>query len=193
MRQTSFYSLLVLETLLVLGSCVRFSKYSREALRAHNKRRVKPLQLNKKLCIDAQRHADRMAREDGFIYHDNYELARKQQSENLAISNWGGLSVEEAIKPWYDEKITGAHCMAHYVAAQWKGSKQFCQVQAKSRTGKTYAVARYFPGVAYSDMWQFYCNPRKAYETNIEPGFRLPTGCLNVQPINRAACRAVLG
>ena len=193
MRHSSFYTLLVLETLLVFGSCVRFSMYSREALRLHNKRRVQPLQLDQRLCIDAQQHADRLAREDGFIYHDNYELSTKQQSENLAISDWGGLSAEEAIKAWYDEKMTGAHCMGHYVAAQWRGSKKFCQVKAKSRTGTMYVVARYYPGVGYSDRATFWCNKRKAYEENIEPGFRLPTGCWNTQPINQRICEALLG
>ena len=177
--------LLVLDTVLVIASGLRFTKYSREALRAHNKLRVVPLKLDKQLCIDAQAHADTMAWKDGFSYHDMDDLMRKDQGENLhfewGLSNGIGSSrkvtAEEAVKAWYDEIRTGAVCMAHAVQLLWKSSQKFCQVQAVSRTGKTYTVARYFPRVCH-DVWQCADDKRQqTYERNIWPGFRLPAVC----------------
>ena len=179
--------LLVLDTVLVITSGLRFTKYSRDALRAHNKLRVVPLKLDKQLCIDAQAHADTMARKDGLSYHDMAELLGKNQGENIHFE-WGlingigfatKVTAEDAIKAWYDEIRTGAACMAHGVQLLWKSSQKFCQVQAVSRSGKTYTVARYFPRVCGNDdVWQCGDERRQqTYEKNIWPGFRLPAVC----------------
>ena len=177
--------LLVVETLLAIGSCLRFSKYSREALRAHNKLRSVPLKLDRQLCKDAQQHADRMAWKDAFSYHGVDDLMRKEQGENLHLE-WGlfngigsarKVTAEEAVKAWHDELRTGAVCMVHAVQLLWKSSQKFCQVQAVSRTGKTYTVARYYPKVCHN-IWQCIDDKKlQTYEENIKPGFRLPSGC----------------
>ena len=185
MRQTSI--ILILETVLVVTSGLRFTKFSRDALRAHNKLRSIPLKLDRQLCIDAQEHADRMASQDQLSYHNMAELWKKNQGENIHFE-WGifngigsarKVTAEEAIKDWYDEIRTGAACMAHAVQLLWKKSVKFCQVQAVSRTGKTYTVARYFPRVCGSDdVWQCADEKRQqTYEKNIWPGFRLPAVC----------------
>ena len=177
--------LLVLEMILPFVSGLGFSKYSKEALRAHNKRRDVPLKLDSELCKDAQAHADTMARKDGLSYHNINDIYQKGQGENLHFE-WGlfngigsarEVPAEEAVKAWYDEKFTGAVCMVHAVQALWKSSQKFCQVRATSRTGKTYTVARYYPRVCH-DVWQCVGDKKqKTYEQNIEPGFRLPPGC----------------
>ena len=77
----------------------------------------------------------------------------------------------------YNEKFTGAVCMVHAVQALWKSSQKFCQVQAKSRTGKTYTVARYYPRVCADILQCWGHKKQKTYEDNIERGFRLPNGC----------------
>ena len=98
-------SLLVLDMVLALTSSLRFSKYSMDALRAHNKRRSVPLKLDRKLCKDAQAHADRMAWKDGLSYHDMNDLMQTGQGENLHFE-WGfgiprEVTAEEAVKAWY--------------------------------------------------------------------------------------------
>ena len=97
--------LLALAMVPALASGQRFSQYSIDALRAHNKRRSVPLKLDMELCKSAQAHADKMASQDGLSYHDMNDLTRTGQGENLHFVwtpfGWShAVTAEEAVKAW---------------------------------------------------------------------------------------------
>jgi len=138
-----------------------FTQFAKEGLEAHNKRRTVPLELDAALCKDAQAYADNLA------YYDIFEHAdQKDQGENL--SYWWGQNkdAEAVVKGWYDEKITGKHCMGHYTQVVWKESKKFCMAKSESASKKIYSVARYYPAGNFGFQ--------DDYERNVEWGFVCP-------------------
>ena len=99
--------LLALAMVPALASRQRFSQYSIDALRAHNKRRSAPLKLDMELCKSAQAHADKMASQDGLYrpYHDMNDLRRTGQGENLHFTwtpiFWSrNITAEYSVKAW---------------------------------------------------------------------------------------------
>ncbi len=129
-------------------------------LNAHNEARagfgVAPVAWSEQLAVEAQGHADYMAR-TGIYGHDQTPGRRKKQGENLWRGPRGvfsyavmiGLMVDEAklFRPgvFPDNSVTGDwHSVAHYTQIVWPGTTEVgCALGSSATTD--YFVCRYAP------------------------------------------------
>ncbi|CBY21654.1 unnamed protein product [Oikopleura dioica] len=115
-----------------------------------------PVEVDAKLCTDAQSYADLLAKRDSGLSHDGALLQSLKQGENLMFG-LNDMSIEAnfllATKMWHDEwidwdfeKLTctpGRQCL-HFTQQVWIGTQKVCYAAAKAGR-KTYVVARYSP------------------------------------------------
>ncbi|CAG5105201.1 Oidioi.mRNA.OKI2018_I69.chr1.g1917.t1.cds [Oikopleura dioica] len=115
-----------------------------------------PLEVDAKLCADAQSYANLLAQRDTGLSHDGALLQSLKQGENLMFGV-NDMSVEGnfllATQMWHDEwkdwdfqKLTctpGRQCL-HFTQQVWIGTQKVCYAAAKTGR-KTYVVARYSP------------------------------------------------
>ena len=155
------------------GASGNFSNFLQEGLELHNeKRKTSPhygteLVLDEELCKGAQKYANLLAQRNAGLQH--FGGLSIDLGENLYGGTGKLPSIKRAMQVWYDEKDNGKHCKGHYSQLVWKGSKRLGLAQAKSRSGRTYIVARYSP----AGNW---CGA-KWFRENVEPNFVYPCQC----------------
>lgn len=134
--------------------------FSQSALRAHNKYRAKhhvsSLRINNDLTKIAQKYADYLARNDIFEHSDN-EYKGDPLGENLFMCGGVKITGEKMTDAWYEEvkdynwgnPERQRSTVGHFTQLVWKDSNQVGFGYAKSRTGKYYGVANYYPAGNY--------------------------------------------
>lgn len=139
------------------------SEFENEALEVHNEYRrehgVPPLVLNKDISKVSQKWAEELAKNDAMTYSLN---------ENYGESVYCGWSPDPSVKikardcvtKWYDEindfsfgKEPEILTCGHFTQIVWKNTRELGIGSARSKSGKLYVVANYYPPGNYSDQF----------------------------------------
>ena len=152
----------------------------KEALKIHNDARsevgLAHLVWSEKLKKDAQKYADYLASKDLFEHSNN--LKKLNQGENLYYAeNYNILEngekeyyfentnyLEDASIGWFSEKKDFKYAkigdsrnkfslIGHYTQMVWSSTTQVGIAHSKSKSGKVYVVARYYPA---GNVWGQY-------------------------------------
>ncbi|XP_021201562.3 uncharacterized protein LOC110384560 isoform X2 [Helicoverpa armigera] len=160
-----------MKTPCVLPGCSIFSKlfssksneFELEALEVHNEFRsehgVPPLVLSKEISKYSQKWAEDLAKKDALAYslHQNY-------GENV-YCGWSPdpntkIKARDCVEKWYSEinnfsfgKEPDVLTCGHFTQIIWKGTRELGVGSAKSKSGKLYVVANYYPPGNYSGQF----------------------------------------
>jgi pathogenesis-related protein 1 len=109
---------------------------------------VAPLEWSPQLAATAQQWAEHLAKIDVMMHSGSNGLG-----ENLFVGYGKEYTPNDAVAAWYSEKKqytyrkfrSGGPDVGHYTQLVWRNTKKVGMGIAKSRDGKIFIVANYFP------------------------------------------------
>ncbi|XP_014354751.2 repressed by EFG1 protein 1 isoform X1 [Papilio machaon] len=139
------------------------SEFENDALEIHNEYRrehgVPPLVINKEISKVSQKWADELAKKDAMAYSLN-----KNYGENV-YCGWSPdpnvkIKARDCLDKWYSEinkfsfgREPEVLTCGHFTQIIWKDTRELGIGTAKSKSGKLYVVANYFPPGNYSGQF----------------------------------------
>lgn len=139
------------------------SQFENEALEVHNEYRrehgVPPLTLNKEICKVSQKWAEELAKKDAMSYSLNSEYGENIYS---GISHDPNVTItaRDCVDKWYGQindfsfgREPEVLTSGLFTQIVWKNTKELGIGCAKSKTGKLYVVANYFPPGNFSGQF----------------------------------------
>ncbi|KAJ8733762.1 hypothetical protein PYW07_014313 [Mythimna separata] len=139
------------------------SEFELEALEVHNEYRsehgVPPLVLSKDISKQSQKWAEELAKKDAMAYSFN-----QNYGENV-YCGWSAdphtkIKARDCVEKWYSEinnfsfgKEPDVLKCGHFTQVVWKGTRELGVGSAKSKSGKLYVVANYYPPGNYSGQF----------------------------------------
>ncbi|KAG6447922.1 hypothetical protein O3G_MSEX005269 [Manduca sexta] len=134
-----------------------------ETLEIHNEYRrdhgVPPLTLNKDISKISQKWAEELAKKDAMAYSLNPMYGESVYCGWSADPNTK-IKPRDCVDKWYSEinefsfgKEPDILNCGHFTQIVWKGTKELGVGSAKSKTGKLYVVANYYPPGNYSGLF----------------------------------------
>lgn len=148
--------------------------FENEALEVHNEYRrehgVPPLVLNKDISKLSQRWAEELARKDSMAYSLNKEYGESVYCGWSADPNTK-VSAKDCVDKWYSEindfsfgKEPEVLTCGHFTQIIWTDTKELGVGSAKSKSGKLYVVANYYPAGNYSGQFSKKVPPPGAHQ-----------------------------
>ncbi|XP_049887843.1 uncharacterized protein LOC126382127 isoform X2 [Pectinophora gossypiella] len=139
------------------------SDFENEALEAHNEFRrehgVPPLVLSKEISKISQKWADELAKKDSMAYSLNQDYGESVYCGWSADPNTK-VRARDCVNKWYSEineysfgKEPEVLSCGHFTQIIWKGTKELGIGCAKSKSGKLYVVANYYPPGNFSGQF----------------------------------------
>ncbi|KAF9409664.1 hypothetical protein HW555_011038 [Spodoptera exigua] len=139
------------------------SEFELEALEVHNEFRaehgVPPLVLSKEISKHSQKWAEDLAKKDSLAYSLN------QNYGESVYCGWSPdpstkIKARDCVEKWYSEinnfsfgrEPEVLNC-GHFTQIVWKGTRELGIGSAKSKSGKLYVVANYYPPGNYSGQF----------------------------------------
>lgn len=148
--------------------------FENEALEVHNEYRrehgVPPLVLNKDICKISQKWAEQLAKNDSMSYSLN------QTYGESVYCGWSPdpntkIKAKDCVDRWYSEindysfgKEPEVLTCGHFTQIVWKDTKELGIGHAKSKSGKLYVVANYYPPGNYSGHFMKNVLPPGAFQ-----------------------------
>ncbi|CAK1548707.1 unnamed protein product [Leptosia nina] len=139
------------------------SDFETEALEVHNEYRrehgVPPLVLNKEICKVSQKWAEELAKKDSMSYSLNSDYGES------VYCGWSSdpnvkIRARDCIDRWYNEineysfgKEPEVLNCGHFTQIVWKNTQELGIGSAKSKSGKLYIVANYYPPGNYGGQF----------------------------------------
>lgn len=139
------------------------SDFENEALEVHNEYRrehgVPPLVINKDINKVCQKWADELAKKDALAYSLN-----QNYGENV-YCGWSAdpnikIKARDCVEKWYSEinefsfgKEPEVLNCGHFTQIVWKNTKELGIGSSKSKSGKLYVVANYYPPGNYTGQF----------------------------------------
>ncbi|CAH0600222.1 unnamed protein product [Chrysodeixis includens] len=139
------------------------NEFELEALEVHNEFRaehgVPPLVLNKEISKTSQKWAEELAKKDAMAYSLN-----KSYGENV-YCGWSAdpntkIKARDCVEKWYSEinnfsfgREPEVLTCGHFTQVVWKSTKELGVGSAKSKSGKLYVVANYYPPGNFSNQF----------------------------------------
>ncbi|CAG5036512.1 unnamed protein product [Parnassius apollo] len=139
------------------------SEFENDTLETHNEYRrehgVPPLILNKDICKVSQKWAEELAKKDAMSYSLNQNFG-----ENV-YCGWSPdpnvkIKARDCVEKWYSEikdysfgREPEILTCGHFTQIVWKNTRELGVGSAKSKSGKLYVVANYFPPGNYSGQF----------------------------------------
>lgn len=150
------------------------SDFENEALEVHNEYRrehgVPPLVLNKDITKIAQKWADELAKKDSMAYSLNQTYGESVYCGWSADPNTK-IKARDCIQKWYSEindysfgKEPEVLSCGHFTQIVWKSTREIGVGSAKSKSGKLYVVANYYPPGNYSGHFSKNVSPPGAMQ-----------------------------
>ncbi|XP_041973599.1 secreted protein PRY1-like isoform X2 [Aricia agestis] len=150
------------------------SDFEKEALEAHNEHRqehgVPPLVLSKDICKVSQKWAEELAKKDVMSYSVN------QNYGESIYCGWSPdpnvkITAKDCVDRWYNEindysfgKEPEILNCGHFTQMIWKNTRELGIGSAKSKSGKLYVVANYYPPGNYSNQFVNNVPPPGAFQ-----------------------------
>ncbi|KAJ0181412.1 hypothetical protein K1T71_003497 [Dendrolimus kikuchii] len=139
------------------------SEFENEALEIHNEYRrehgVPPLVLNKDITKISQKWAEELAKKDAMAYSLNQNYGESVYCGWSADSNTK-IRAKDCVEKWYSEineysfgKEPEILNCGHFTQIVWKTTREIGVGSAKSKSGKLYVVANYYPPGNYSGLF----------------------------------------
>ncbi|CAG4920884.1 unnamed protein product [Colias eurytheme] len=134
---------------------LKSSDFENEALEVHNEYRrehgVSPLVLNKDICKVSQKWAEELAKRDTMSYSLNPDFGESVYCGWSTDPNVK-IKARDCVERWYNEindysfgKEPEVLNCGHFTQIVWKSTKELGIGSAKSKSGKLYVVANYYP------------------------------------------------
>lgn len=139
------------------------SEFELEALEVHNEFRaehgVPPLVLSKEISKYSQKWAEDLAKKDALAYSLN------QNYGESVYCGWSPdpstkIKARDCVEKWYSEinnfsfgREPDVLTCGHFTQIVWKGTREVGIGSAKSKSGKLYVVANYYPPGNYSGQF----------------------------------------
>ncbi|CAF4871547.1 unnamed protein product [Pieris macdunnoughi] len=150
------------------------SDFENEALDVHNEYRrehgTPPLVLNKDICKVSQKWADELAKKDSMSYSLNPDYGES------VYCGWSSdpnvkIRARDCIDRWYSEineysfgKEPEVLNCGHFTQLIWKNTQELGIGCAKSKSGKLYVVANYYPPGNYGEQFVKNVPPPGAFQ-----------------------------
>lgn len=155
----------------IIPGCSRISRlftsksndFENEALEVHNEYRrehgVSPLVINKEISKISQKWAEELAKRDSLAYSLN------QRYGESVYCGWSPdpntkIKARDCVDKWYSEinefsfgKEPEVLNCGHFTQIIWRSTSELGIGSAKSKTGKLYVVANYYPPGNYSGLF----------------------------------------
>lgn len=161
----------IMKTPCIIPGCSVISKlftsksnqFELEALEVHNELRaehgVAPLVLNKEISKYSQKWAEELAKRDAMAYSLNQNYGENVYCGWSADPNTK-ITAKVCVDKWYNEindfsfgKEPEVLTCGHFTQIVWKNTKELGVGNAKSKSGKLYVVANYYPPGNYSGQF----------------------------------------
>lgn len=150
------------------------SDFENEALQVHNEYRrehgVPPLVLNKDITKISQKWAEELAKNDEMSYSSNQTYGESVYCGWTADPNTK-IKARDCVDKWYSEindfsfgrEPEQLKC-GHFTQLVWRSTKEIGVGSARSKSGKLYVVANYFPPGNYSGKFSDNVTPPGAMQ-----------------------------
>ncbi|XP_026484738.1 peptidase inhibitor 16-like isoform X1 [Vanessa tameamea] len=171
-----------MKTPCVIPGCSLISKlfrsksndFENEALEIHNEYRrehgVPPLVLNKDICKISQKWAEELAKNDKMAYSVNQTYGESVYCGWSPDSNTK-IKAKDCVDRWYNEindfsfgKEPDVLNCGHFTQIVWRSTKELGIGNAKSKSGKLYVVANYYPPGNYAGQFMKNIPPPGAFQ-----------------------------